>query len=324
MKIALVTGAGGFIGSHLVEYLLECGYHVRAMVHYNARNSYGWLDSLAPEQLARIEVVAGDICDYFSVENAMKGAEYVFHLAALIGIPYSYVAPDRYVAVNIQGTLNVLQAARNLSPARILVVSTSEVYGSAQFTPITEAHPLQGQSPYSATKIGAEKMAEAFWRSFGLPVSIVRPFNTYGPRQSARAVIPAIVAQLLGGSTDLALGDLSPTRDFVFVRDTVRGMEAILRSPHTIGQTLNIATGIETSIGDVAQLLVQQLAPTARITQETARMRPADSEVMRLLGANAQLCALTDWQPQTPLADGLAQTIAWFRQHPIAKTGYTV
>jgi NAD dependent epimerase/dehydratase len=294
------------------------------MVHYNARNSYGWLDTLAPEQLARIEVVAGDICDYFSVENAMKGAEYVFHLAALIGIPYSYVAPDRYVAVNIQGTLNVLQAARNLSPARILVVSTSEVYGSAQFTPITEAHPLQGQSPYSATKIGAEKMAEAFWRSFGLPVSIVRPFNTYGPRQSARAVIPAIVAQLLGGSTDLALGDLSPTRDFVFVRDTVRGMEAILRSPHTIGQTLNLATGIETSIGDVAQLLVQQLAPTARITQETARMRPADSEVMRLLGANTQLCALTDWQPQTPLADGLAQTIAWFRQHPIVKTGYTV
>lgn len=323
-KTALVTGAGGFIGSHLVEYLVAAGYQVRAMIHYNARNSHGWLDSLAADVRAQVDVVAGDITDYFSVEMAMRDMEHVYHLAALIGIPYSYVAPDRYVATNIQGTLNVLQAARRIATARVLVVSTSEVYGTAQYAPIDEQHSLQGQSPYSASKIGAEKMAESFARSFQLPVTIVRPFNTFGPRQSARAVIPSIIGQLLGGAQALHLGETASTRDFVFVHDTVRGMEAILRSEKTIGQTLNIATGQEYSIGEVAQQLIDIIQPNARIVHDPARMRPADSEVMRLCGDATRLRQLTDWQLNTPFQEALQQTVTWFRQNPITQYGYTV
>jgi NAD dependent epimerase/dehydratase len=312
-KKVLVTGADGFIGSHLTEYLLEAGYDVRAFVLYNSFNSYGWLDSLPKEKLDKIEFFAGDVRDPNGMRLAMEGIDIVFHLAALIAIPYSYHSPDNYVDVNIKGTLNVLQAARLLKTPRVLVTSTSEVYGTAQYIPIDEKHPFQGQSPYSATKIGADRMAESFFRSFDLPVTIVRPFNTYGPRQSARAVIPTIITQLLNGETSIRLGDLRPTRDLLFVRDTARGFEAISRSDATIGEEVNIAMQEETSVGDLARTLINQINPAATILTDEQRLRPEKSEVFRLYGSNEKIKRLTDWLPEHTLETGLAATVAWFR-----------
>jgi NAD dependent epimerase/dehydratase len=310
----LVTGADGFIGSHLVEHLLDCGYQVRAFVLYNSFNSYGWLDTLPKEKLAQIEIFAGDVRDPNGTRLAMEGIDIVYHLAALIAIPYSYHSPDNYVDVNIKGTLNILQAARLLGTKRILITSTSEVYGTALYVPIDEKHPYQGQSPYSATKIGADRMAESFYRSFDLPVTIVRPFNTYGPRQSARAVIPTIIIQLLNGMKDLHLGDLTPTRDLLYVKDTVRGFESIARSLETIGEEVNIATQQEITIGELAQSMINQINPDAKIVQDEIRLRPGKSEVRRLLGANEKIKRLTDWTPLFDLNAGLKETIEWFSQ----------
>ncbi|RME55042.1 MAG: SDR family NAD(P)-dependent oxidoreductase [Deltaproteobacteria bacterium] len=310
----LVTGSEGFIGSHLVERLLSEGYQVRAFVLYNSFNSMGWLDTLPRAVRSEIEFFTGDVRDPNGVRVAMKGCDVVFHLAALIGIPYSYHSPDSYIDTNIKGTLNVLQAARMLEVERLLVTSTSEVYGTARYVPIDEAHPFQGQSPYSASKIGADRLAESFHRSFGTPVTIVRPFNTYGPRQSARAVIPTIITQLLHGERQIRLGDLRPTRDLLFVRDTVEGFLAIARSQETIGEEINIATGTEISIGALARKLIAMILPEAEIVEEEARRRPAGSEVMRLLGSNARIQRLTGWVPRYTLDEGLDETIAWFRR----------
>lgn len=310
----LVTGADGFIGSHLTEYLVRAGYDVRAFVLYNSFNSYGWLDTIPQEIKSQIEFFAGDVRDPNGMRVAMEGIDTVYHLAALIAIPYSYHSPDNYVDVNIKGTLNVLQAARMLNTKRVLVTSTSEVYGTAQYVPIDELHPFQGQSPYSATKIGADRIAESFWRSFEMPLTIVRPFNTYGPRQSARAVIPTIITQLLNGETEIKLGDITPTRDLLFVRDTVRGFEAIARHDSTIGEEVNIATQSEITVGDLAQKLIDQINPQARIVTEEQRLRPDKSEVRRLFGSNEKIQRLTDWRPEYSLDKGLAETVAWFSQ----------
>lgn len=315
MKKVLVTGADGFIGSHLTERLMERGYDVKAFVYYNSFNTWGWLDTLPKEKLSQIEVFSGDVRDPNGVREAMKGVDGVFHLAALIAIPYSYHSPDSYVDTNIKGTLNVLQAARDLQTERIMVTSTSEVYGTAQYVPIDEKHPFQGQSPYSATKIGADRLAESFYRSFALPVSIVRPFNTYGPRQSARAVIPTIISQLLAGKEEIKLGALTPTRDFNYVKDTAAGFIAIAESDKTVGEEINIATQQEISIGDLAKEIISQINPKAQIICDEQRLRPEKSEVNRLLGANAKMKALTDWEQKYTFADGIAETIEWFRSH---------
>jgi len=312
-KKVLVTGADGFIGSHLVERLIAERCRVKAFVYYNSFNSWGWLDSLPKETLDRIEVFAGDVRDPNGVETAMQSCDLVFHLAALIGIPFSYHSPDSYVDTNIKGTLNVLQAARKHGVAKLLVTSTSEVYGTARRVPIDEEHPYQGQSPYSATKIGADRLAESFYRSFELPVAIVRPFNTYGPRQSARAVIPTIITQLLTGAAEIKLGRLEPTRDFNYVKDTVNGFVQIARSDKTVGQEINIASGVEVSIGQLARELIEQVNPAAKIVCEPARIRPEQSEVERLLGCNRKLLSLTDWKPQYSLSQGLAETVAWLK-----------
>ena len=312
-KKVLVTGADGFIGSHLTEELVKKGYAVKAFAYYNSFNSWGWLDSLPSEIMNHVEVFTGDIRDPNGVREAMKGIDEVFHLAALIAIPFSYHSPDSYVDTNIKGTLNVLQAARELETQRILITSTSEVYGTAQYVPIDEKHPYQGQSPYSATKIGADRMAESFYRSFNLPVTIVRPFNTYGPRQSARAVIPTIILQLLAGRKEIKLGSLAPTRDFNFVKDTAAGFIAISESDKTIGEEINIATQKEISIGQLAQELISQINPDARIVCDEQRLRPEKSEVNRLLGSNAKIRQLTDWMPQYTFEEGLAKTIKFFQ-----------
>jgi len=310
----LVTGADGFIGSHLVESLLRRGCKVRAFVFYNSFNSWGWLDSLSKEDLSKIDIFAGDIRDPNGVLEAMKGCKVVFHLAALIAIPFSYHSPDSYVDTNIKGTLNVLQAARQLSTERVIVTSTSEVYGTAQYVPIDEKHPCQGQSPYSATKIGADRLAESFFRSFGTPIVIVRPFNTYGPRQSARAMIPTAITQLLTGATQLRLGSLTPTRDFNFVADTVEGFVALAEADTAIGKEVNIASGSEYSIGDVAQFLIDEINPEANIVSDEQRLRPEASEVFRLIGDNTLISGLTQWKSRYELRDGLLETIAWFRR----------
>jgi len=312
-KNILVTGADGFIGSHLVEALLEQGAKVRAFVFYNSFNSWGWLDAFPLEKLKQIEVFPGDIRDSNGVRKSMEGMDIVFHLAALIAIPFSYHSPDSYVDTNIKGTLNVLQAAKSLNTPRVLVTSTSEVYGTARYVPIDEKHPFQGQSPYSATKIGADRLAESFYRSFNLPVTIVRPFNTYGPRQSARAVIPTIITQLLAGQTEIKLGNLRPTRDFVYVKDTVQGFIEIAKSDTTIGEEINIATQKEISIGELASELISQILPEAHIVTENQRLRPEKSEVDRLLGSNEKIMRMTNWRPRYNLKQGLAETIAWFR-----------
>ncbi len=315
MKKVLVTGADGFIGSHLTETLVERGYDVRAFTFYNSFNTWGWLDFLPDEIKKEIEILPGDIRDPNGVRNAMTGIESVFHLAALIAIPFSYHSPDSYVDTNIKGTLNVLQAARGLGTDKVLITSTSEVYGSAKYVPIDESHPYQGQSPYSATKIGADRLAESFYRSFSLPVSIVRPFNTYGPRQSARAVIPSIISQLPTGTKELRLGSLTPTRDFNYVKDTVNGFIEIEKSGKTIGEEINIASQTEISIGELAAELIRQINPQASIICEQERMRPQKSEVNRLLGSNIKLKELTDWNQEYSLSFGLKKTIDWMEKN---------
>lgn len=315
MSKVLVTGADGFIGSHLTELLVSKGFEVRAFAFYNSFNTWGWLDTLPKDVMDHVEVFTGDIRDPNGVREAMKGCEAVFHLAALIAIPFSYHSPDAYVDTNIKGTLNVLQAARDLGTSRVLVTSTSEVYGTAQYVPIDEKHPYQGQSPYSATKIGADRLAESFYRSFDLPVTIVRPFNTYGPRQSARAVIPTIITQLLAGKTEIKLGSLTPTRDFNYVKDTANGFYELYKSDKTIGQEINIATQQEISIGQLAEELIRQINPAAKIVCDEQRLRPEKSEVNRLLGCNEKIMRLTDWKPQYTFEQGLAETIEFFRHH---------
>ncbi|MCI8900429.1 MAG: SDR family NAD(P)-dependent oxidoreductase [Lachnospiraceae bacterium] len=314
MKV-LVTGADGFIGSHLVEELVKKGYEVRAFVYYNSFNTWGWLDTLPGSVMEHVEIFQGDIRDPNGVRVAMQQAEAVFHLAALIAIPFSYHSPDTYVDTNIKGTLNVLQAARELGTRRVLITSTSEVYGTAQYVPIDEKHPFQGQSPYSATKIGADRLAESFYRSFNLPVTIVRPFNTYGPRQSARAVIPTVITQLLAGKTEIKLGSLTPTRDFNYVKDTANGFISIFESDQTIGEEINIATQKEISIGTLAEELIRQINPDAHIICDEQRLRPEKSEVNRLLGCNAKIRELTKWQPMYTLEQGLAETIIFLRNN---------
>ncbi|MBQ7077358.1 MAG: SDR family oxidoreductase [Lachnospiraceae bacterium] len=315
MAKVLVTGSDGFIGSHLTQSLLHEGYEVKAFTYYNSFNNWGWLDTFPKDELKEIEVFSGDIRDPNGVREAMKGCDMVFHLAALIAIPFSYHSPDSYVDTNIKGTLNVLQAARDLGTSKIMVTSTSEVYGTAQYVPIDEKHPYQGQSPYSATKIGADRLAESFYRSFNLPVAIVRPFNTFGPRQSARAVIPTIISQLIAGKTEIKLGSLTPTRDFNYVKDTAAGFIAIAKSDKTVGQEINIATQKEISIGDLANMLIEKINPSAKIICEEERLRPEKSEVNRLLGSNAKIKELTDWAPKYTFEQGIDETIAFIRDN---------
>ena len=313
MKKVLVTGADGFIGSHLVEELLNLGYDVKAFTYYNSFNSWGWLDTLSKDILKEVEIFAGDIRDPNGVRESMRNVTDVFHLAALIGIPFSYHSPDSYVDTNIKGTLNVLQASRDLNIDRIIITSTSEVYGTAKYVPIDENHPFQGQSPYSASKIGADRLAESFYRSFSLPVTIVRPFNTYGPRQSARAIIPTIITQLLSGTKEIKVGSLTPTRDFNFVLDTVNGFIEIWKSNKTIGEEINISSGVEITIGDLLNKLIQIINSKAIILSDEERKRPEKSEVNRLLGSNKKLKELTNWTSNYTLEQGLLKTIEWFK-----------
>ena len=311
-KKILVTGACGFIGSHLTERLVELGGQVKAMIYYNSFNNWGWLDTFSKEKLREIEVFPADVRDPNTVRTAIKGIDLVFHLAALIAIPFSYLSPDSYVDTNIKGTLNVLQAAKDLEIERVFVTSSSEVYGTAQYVPIDEKHPLQGQSPYSASKIGADMLAESFYRSFNLPLTIVRPFNTYGPRQSARAVIPTVILQLLAGLKEVRLGSLTPTRDLVYIKDTISGFIEIANSENTIGEEINIATQTETSIGQLSQEMINQVNQEAKITFDKSRVRPENSEVGRLLGSNDKIRRLTNWRPKYSLKEGISQTIKWF------------
>jgi NAD dependent epimerase/dehydratase len=315
-KKILVTGADGFIGSHLVEHLVAQGHDVRALVYYNSFNSWGWLDQSPPEVKRSLDVFAGDIRDPHGVRQAMRGCDVVFHLAALIAIPYSYHSPDTYVDTNVKGTLNVVQAARELGVERVVHTSTSEVYGTARFVPITEEHPLQGQSPYSASKIGADQMALSFHWSFDTPVTVIRPFNTYGPRQSARAVIPTIITQIAAGATELRLGAVHPTRDFNYVRDTVRGFLAVAEADAALGQVVNIGSNFEISIGDTAALIAERMGREVEIVCENERLRPAGSEVERLWASNSKAAELTGWQPEYGAREGfgrgLDETIAWF------------
>lgn len=312
-KKVLVTGADGFIGSHLVEELIRKKFEVKAFVFYNSFNSCGWLDTFPDDVLRKIEIVAGDIRDYRIVEDSIKGVDTVFHLAALIGIPFSYHSPESYVDTNVKGTLNILQSSKKLGTRKVLVTSTSEVYGTAKYVPIDESHPRQGQSPYSATKIGADSISESFYRSFNLPVTIVRPFNTYGPRQSARAVIPAIIIQLLNGMKKIKLGALDPTRDLVFVKDTVRGFLEIAKSEKLNGEEVNIATDSEISINDLARKIINMINPEAKIISDIQRRRPKNSEVERLRGSNKKIMKTTKWKQEYSLDEGLRKTIQWFR-----------
>lgn len=311
----LVTGADGFIGSHLVEELVRRGCDVRAFVYYNSFNSWGWLDRSQPEIRRSLDVFSGDIRDPHGVRHAVKGCDVVFHLAALIAIPYSYHSPDTYIDTNVKGTLNVVQAARDLNISRVVHTSTSEVYGTARFVPITEAHPLQGQSPYSASKIGADQLAFSFYTSFNTPVVIARPFNTYGPRQSARAVIPTIITQLANGKR-IKLGALHPTRDFNFVLDTVRAMVALAEADAAIGEVVNIGNNFEISIGDTARLIADLFGTNVEIQADEQRIRPGKSEVERLWADNSKLVQLTGWTPEYGGKDGfrrgLTETINWF------------
>jgi dTDP-glucose 4,6-dehydratase len=312
----LVTGADGFIGSHLTETLVRQGYDVRAFVLYNSFNSWGWLDRCAPDVAGRFEVFAGDIRDPHGVRTAMQGCDTVLHLAALIAIPYSYHSPDTYVDTNVKGTLNVIQAARELGVKKVVNTSTSEVYGTARFVPITEEHPLQGQSPYSATKIGADQIAMSFYNAFDTPVSTIRPFNTYGPRQSARAIIPTVITQIANGKRKIKLGALHPTRDFNFVMDTVRGFIAVAESDKSLGEVINIGSNFEISIGDSVRLIAEVMGVEIEIETEQARLRPEKSEVDRLWADNSKARDLTGWEPayggREGFKRGLAETVAWF------------
>jgi dTDP-glucose 4,6-dehydratase len=310
----LVTGAGGFIGSHLVERLVREGARVRAFVHYNSRNDWGLLELLPEDVLSELEVITGDIQDPFSVRQAVKGCQVVFHLSSLIAIPYSYVAPQSYVMTNVLGVANVLQAAREHAVERVVHTSTSECYGTAQYVPMDEKHPLQGQSPYSASKIGADMIAESYWRSFGLPVAILRPFNTFGPRQSARAVIPAIISQALSGD-EVRLGSLAPTRDLNYVDDIVDAFVRVAHSPDAVGRVINAGSGREISVGDLAKLILRLTGSKARIVTDEQRVRPENSEVERLLCDADQARKLLGWQPRVSLEEGLERTIDWIRTH---------
>jgi len=312
----VVTGAGGFIGSHLCELLVSRGARVRALVRYTSRNDRGHLDDLAPDVREAIEVKALDLIDPFAVRDALEGGSVVFHLAALIGIPYSYVAPASYLEVNARGTMNVLEAARAAGVERVVHTSTSEVYGTARTTPIDETHPLQGQSPYSASKIAADHLAESYHRSFGLPVTILRPFNAYGPRQSARAVIPSIVAQAIGGAAEIRLGRLEPSRDFTFVTDTARAFVAVAESERAVGQVWNAGSERGVTVGELAKTILALTGSSARIVQETERVRPEASEVFELLADSRRLRELTGWRAEVPLEAGLERTIEWARSHP--------
>ena len=315
MKI-LITGADGFIGSHLTESLVRQGYDVRAFVYYNSLNSWGWLDECSSDLRGQFEVFTGDIRDSYGVKEAMKGCDVVFHLAALIAIPFSYHSPDTYVDTNVKGTLNVLQAARELNVVKVIHTSTSEVYGTAQFVPISEQHPLQGQSPYSATKIAADQLAYSFYTSFDLPVVTVRPFNTYGPRQSARAVIPTIITQILNGSNQIKLGSISPTRDFSYVKDTVDGFIAALKAKNGLGEVINLGSNFEVSIGDTVELIAEVMNTKIQINCDEVRLRPKNSEVERLWADNAKASQLFDWQPNyhglEGFKRGLIETVEWF------------
>ena len=313
-KQVLVTGAGGFIGSHLVERLVQLGAQVNAFVRYNSRHDIGLLSLLAPEVLEQVEIILGDLRDADAVNQATEGAEVVFHLAALISIPYSYLHPREVAETNILATLNVLMAAKQHEVGKVVHTSTSEVYGTAQYVPIDEKHPLQGQSPYSASKIGADKMAEAFYRSYDLPVAIIRPFNTYGPRQSARAVIPTIVTQALT-LDEVRLGDLRPTRDFTYVEDLVEAFLRVAESAKAVGEEINIGSGQEISIGELAQRIFSLMGKEARIVSDPLRLRPPNSEVQRLCADNRKAAELINWRPTTPLDEGLKKTIAWISQN---------
>jgi dTDP-glucose 4,6-dehydratase len=315
-RTVLITGADGFIGSHLTEALVRKGHKVRAFALYNSFNSWGWLDHCAPDVKGRFEVFSGDIRDPHGVKEAMKGCDSILHLAALIAIPYSYHSPDTYVDTNVKGTLNVLQAARELGIKRVIHTSTSEVYGTARFVPITEEHPLQGQSPYSATKIAADQLALSFYASFGLPVVTVRPFNTYGPRQSARAVIPTIITQIANGNKQIKLGAVSPTRDFNYVQDTVEGFIAALNSENGLGEVVNIGSNFEISVGDTVKLIAQVMNVEVEIITDDERLRPENSEVERLWADNTKAGQLFGWQPiysgRDGLKKGLSETAEWF------------
>ncbi|MFC1671532.1 NAD-dependent 4,6-dehydratase LegB [Planctomycetota bacterium] len=312
----LVTGADGFIGSHLVEELVRRGYRVRAFVLYNSLNSWGWLERLPGDILNEMEVFLGDVRDPHRVRVAMEGCEAVLHLAALIAIPYSYHSPQSYVETNVKGTLNVVQAAQDVGVGRVVHVSTSEVYGTARFVPITEEHPLQGQSPYSASKIGADQIALSFHSSFGTPVTVIRPFNTYGPRQSARAVIPAVIVQIAGGEREVKMGALHPTRDFNYVKDVVRGFIAGMESDQSVGEVINLGTGYEITVGDTVKLIAEIMNAEVNITTDSSRLRPEKSEVERLCADNAKAKKLLGWEPvsggEEGLRQGLAETVAWF------------
>lgn len=308
----LVTGADGFIGSHLVEALVIKGYKVKAFVFYNSFSSWGWLDSLPEKVISKIEIFSGDIRDPNGVREAISDCSYVFHLAALISIPYSYHSPDSYIDTNIKGTLNVLQASKSFNLKRVLITSTSEVYGTAIKIPIDEKHPKQAQSPYSASKIGADAISDSFYRSFNLPVTIVRPFNTFGPRQSARAIIPTIISQLLNNQIEIKLGDLSPTRDFVYVKDTVEAFIKIADTDKTIGHEVNIASETEISIKDLTNILILNINPNAKIIEDKLRLRPKKSEVFRLYGSNKKLTTYTNWKQNYLFEDAIKETIKWF------------
>ena len=311
-KKVLVTGADGFIGSHLTEALLDEGCEVTAFVYYNSFNSWGWLDTFPQEKLDRLKIFPGDIRDPNGVRIAMKNIEVVFHLAALIAIPFSYHSPDSYIDTNVKGTLNIIQAAKDYGVERVIVTSTSEVYGTAQYVPIDELHPKQPQSPYSATKIGADCIADSFYRSFNLPLTIVRPFNTFGPRQSARAIIPTVITQLHAGLKTIKLGDLTPTRDLVYIKDTVAGFIAIAKCDRLIGHECNIATQTEITIGELAEMLIQKINPDATILQDEERIRPEKSEVFRLFGSNVKLKKYTNWEAKYSFEQGIDETISWF------------
>lgn len=309
----LITGATGFIGSHLAERCIVSGYDVRAFDRYNPNNNWGWLEQ--SEHRSKIDVMLGDIRDYNSVLDAMQGCSIVFHLAALVGIPYSYESPLSYVRTNIEGTYNVLEAAKTLEPEQIIITSTSEVYGTARYTPIDEKHPLAAQSPYAATKIAADSLALSYYRSYGLPVKVARPFNTYGPRQSARAVIPTIIAQLLSGKDFIELGNLAPTRDLTFVRDTADAFLSIAQTEALQGQVLNIGTNSEISIGDLAARIATIFGRDVEMVQKGKRQRPEKSEVERLLADNSKILKMTDWRPTVDLETGLSHTIGWMKSN---------
>jgi NAD dependent epimerase/dehydratase len=314
-KRALITGAGGFIGSHLVECLVERGAQVRALIHYDSRSDLANLELCRKRTREGIEVIAGDVCDPFFMRNAVEGCQVVFHLAALIGIPYSYVAPASYVAVNVQGTLNVLEACRSARVERVVHTSTSECYGTARYTPIDEEHPLQGQSPYSASKIAADKMAEAYHCSFGVPVSVLRPFNTFGPRQSARAIIPTIASQLLWGGPELRLGSLDPVRDFTYVGDTCEGFCKMAECDAAVGRLVHLGTGHAVSIGDLVKLLSEITGTTKPVVQTAERRRPEKSEVFTLLSNPTLARELLNWRPSVSLREGLQRVVAFVKEH---------